>query len=295
MQANSILKDPRYFQILFQCTFLLFGTFFLHWLDDVWLFAVYLFSCISSHVLAELVFRNKAGRLFQRIQRGFPSVAITALGLCLLLKTESIWVAVLASASAIFSKYIFYTAGRHIFNPSAFGIVVAVYTTGAAWVSPGQWGNSAILVFSILCFGFIITTRIQKMDLSLVYLLVFSILLFARQILYLGWPLDYFVQSITTGSLLLFSFFMISDPKTIPENFWARIIWSAAIAATSFYLVAFQYVSGAPIIVLILAQPLVPLLNKIFVGRRFEWQPTTIAVSSPGLLFTSSLLPFIKK
>jgi Na+-translocating ferredoxin:NAD+ oxidoreductase RnfD subunit len=83
--------------------------------------------------------------------------------------------------------------------------------------------------------------------------------------------MDHFIQSVSTGSLLLFSFFMITDPKTIPNHRLARVLWCIAIAAVSFYLTAFKFMNSAPIFMLVFAQPLVPLLDKIFKARRFEW------------------------
>jgi len=99
----------------------------------------------------------------------------------------------------------------------------------------------------------------------------FAALLFVRQILFLGWPLDFFVQSISTGSLLLFSFFMITDPKTTPNHSIARIVWAAVVAAVAFYLATFHFVNGAPVWVLILSQPLVPVLDHVFKEKLFEW------------------------
>ena len=85
--------------------------------------------------------------------------------------------------------------------------------------------------------------------------------------------MDYFAQSVSTGSLLIFSFFMITDPKTIPNHTIARIAWAGAIAAIAFYLSAFKFINGAPIFVLVFAQLLVPLLDNFFKAKKFEWHP----------------------
>jgi enediyne biosynthesis protein E5 len=69
----------------------------------------------------------------------------------------------------------------------------------------------------------------------------------------------------------LFSFFMISDPKTAPDHKTARIIWAALIAVISVYLTAFKFINAAPVWVLILSAPLVPLLDTIFKAKRFQW------------------------
>jgi Na+-transporting NADH:ubiquinone oxidoreductase subunit NqrB len=271
MFSIQLFKDARYFQIIFQAIFLSYGIFFLHWNSEYWLYATYLCTSLAVQFVAEYFLGRKAIPFWHRIKNGIPSVVISSFGLSLLLKTNYWWVAVLAASVSILSKYILRINGKHIFNPSALGIVVAVLLTGNAWISPGQWGSGAVILFGVFSLGFIVTTRVQKLDVSLAFLGTFAGLIFLRQIIYLGWPIDHFVQSVSTGSLLLFSFFMISDPKTIPNHRIARIVWCIAIAAVAFYLTAFKFINGAPIFMLVFAQPLVPLLDRLFKARKFEW------------------------
>jgi len=270
----SLFKDARYFQIIFQTIFLSYGILFLHWRNESWLYITYFGTSLCVQAICEWFFGKKHQPYLQRLKNGIPSVLISSFGLSLLLKTNFWWVAVFAAAVSIVSKYILRINGKHIFNPSALGISLAILLTGNAWISPGQWGSGAVIMFGVLSLGFIVTTKVQKLDVSLAFLGTFAGLVFIRQIIYLGWPMDHFVQSLSTGSLLLFSFFMITDPKTIPNHTSARIIWCMAIAATAFYLTAFKFMNGAPIFVLVLAQPLVPLLDKFFKAKRFEWVPS---------------------
>ena len=271
MYLSRLFKDARYFQIIFQSIFLAYGIFYLHWANESWLYSTYFISGLATQFFCELLLGKKDIPVWQRYKNGIPSVLISSFGLSLLLKTNDVWVAVLAATVSILSKYIIRINGKHVFNPSALGIVVAIVFTGNAWISPGQWGSNMVILFGVLSLGFIVTTRVQKLDVSLAFLGTFAALLFARQIIYLGWPVDHFVQSVSTGSLLLFSFFMITDPKTTPNHLIIRIVWSAAIAAVAFYLTAFKFINGAPIFVLVFAQPLVPLLDKLFKAKRFEW------------------------
>jgi len=267
---HSIFKDARYFQVAFQCLFLCYGIFYLHW-DAEWkLYLTYLSVSVSLQLLIEHFTTKRYDT--------YKSALISTMGLCLLLKTNNLYLAAGAAAISIVSKYILRYKGKHIFNPSALGIAVAVWLSGNAWVSPGQWGSNAVLFFGVIVLGFIVVTKVQKLDVSLAFLGTFAGLLFARQIIYQGWPLDYFVQSVSTGSLLLFSFFMITDPKTTPNHRVARILWSMTVAAVSFYLTAFKFMNGAPILVLVLAQPLVPLLDALFKAKRFQWLPPAPAL-----------------
>jgi len=271
MFSIQLFKDARYFQIIFQSIFLSYGIFVLHWRNESWLYVTYFATSLAVQFVCEYFLGKKHIPFLQRFKNGIPSVLISSFGLSLLLKTNLWWVAVLAATVTILSKYILRINGKHIFNPSALGIVIAVLFTGNAWISPGQWGSDAVILFGVLSLGFIVTTRVQKLDVSLAFLGTFAGLLFLRQIIYLGWPIDHFVQSVSTGSLLLFSFFMITDPKTIPNHTTVRIVWCISIAAVAFYLTAFKFMNAAPIFVLVMAQPLVPILDKIFNAKKFEW------------------------
>jgi len=273
----DLIKDARYFQIIFQLGFLSYGIFCLHWNAEWWLYATYFIVSISMQLVCEMIFKKSTLQIFStgcwvKIKAGIPSALISSFGLSLLLKTNHIEIAGLAAVVSILSKYIIRVNGKHIFNPSALGIVTTLFFTKDAWISTGQWGSNLVLFFGIVCFGFIVVTRVQKLDLSLAFLGTFACLLFIRQVVFIGWPLDYFIQSVSTGSLLLFSFFMITDPKTTPNHAFARIIWATAIAVIAFYLSSFQFLNGAPIWVLVFAQPFVPLLDKVFKGKLFEWK-----------------------
>ena len=276
----KLFKDARYFQILFQSIFLGYGIFFLHWQHEGWLYVTYFITSIVTQFLCELAFGNNEQSFFASLKKGFPSVLISSFGLSLLLKTNLLWVAVFAAFVSILSKYIIRINGKHIFNPSAMGIVAAILLTGKAWVSPGQWGSGIIILFAVFSIGFIVVTKVQNLSASLSFLGVFAGLIFIRQIIYLGWPLDYFIQSISTGSLLLFSFFMITDPKTTPNHSNAKIIWCAAIAVVAFYLASFKFINAAPIFVLVFAQPLVPLFDKLFKAKSFQWTNSIKHISS---------------
>lgn len=275
MQFTAVRRDARYFQMAFQAIFLGYGILFLHWQAEWFYYIIFLISGLLFQLVADSLIAKKIS--FHAIieKGGWKSVVISCFSLCLLLKANHWSVCVLASAITILSKYILKWNGKHIFNPSALGIAATVYITGEAWISPGQWGSNMVLFFTIICFGCIVVTKVQKLDATLAFISSYAALLFIRQIIYLGWPADFFIQSVTTGSLLLFSFFMITDPKTTPDHPTARIIWAVLLAIVSFYLSAFKFINGAPIWVLVCSQPLVPILNHFFKAKHFEWNDTT--------------------
>ena len=272
MQALLRIRDARYFQMVFQGIFLLYGIFFLHWNGDLTCFLLYFSSCLITQLGWELVRNKFVFSTLPFVQYGaWKSAVITAFGLCLLLKTTHWYFAVLAAFIAISSKYVFTWKNKHLFNPSALGIIATILVTHQGWISPGQWGTSIVIFFMVCSLGFIVVTRVQKADVSLAFLGTYVLLLFWRQIIFQGWPLDFFLQSVSTGSLLLFSFFMISDPKTTPNHPVARILYAVLIASISFYLSAFKFINGAPVWVLVYASPLVPVLDWLFKSERFQW------------------------
>jgi hypothetical protein len=276
MPLRPITADPRWFQLTFQAFFLTYGILFLHWIPEWLHYVATIGGCLVFSYAAEAIRRKKFPPVGGR--SGFISwglsALITALSLCLLLKTGHRWTSLLAAFLAVSSKYIFRIRQKHLFNPSAFGIAATILITGDAWLSPGQWGNGTVLFFLALTLGTIVVTRVQKLDCSLPFLLTFGGLLYWRQVCSLGWPGDYFWHTISSGSLLLFSFFMISDPKTSPNHPLARVLWAVTIAILSFYLAAFRWMYNTPIWMLVALAPLVPVLDFFFPARSFQWQPT---------------------
>ena len=81
------------------------------------------------------------------------SALISALSLCLLLRTNSVALAALAAVVTIASKFAIRVRGKHLFNPTNFGIMAMILATGQVWVSPGQWGSAAFFAFLIACLG----------------------------------------------------------------------------------------------------------------------------------------------
>ena len=283
MQRLSFALDPRYFQVIFQAIFLSYGILFLHWNADWQHYTISIGGCLTFQYTADSIRSKRFLRLNEFDRWGF-SVLISAMSLCLLLKTNDWWVSLLTAFLTVASKYVFRFNKKHIFNPSAFGIVATILLTKDAWLSPGQWGSNAVIFFFVVTLGTIVVTRVQKLDVSLAFLLTFVGLLYWRQVYVLGWPMDHFIHSVSTGSLLLFTFFMISDPRTSPNHPMARIAWAILIAVVSFYLAAFKWKYNTIIWVLVAAAPLVPLLDRIIKSKQFEWNRNTI-INRPLLPF----------
>ena len=208
------------------------------------------------------------------------SALISSLSLCLLLRTGSLPLAGLAAVIAILSKFVLRAAGRHLFNPSAFTLVSLMALTDGVWVSPGQWGSGAIFAFLTAAAGGLVLHRATTSDVTLALILFYAGIVFARA-LWLGDPMALPLHHLRNGAFVLFSFFMISDPKTTPDSRAGRLVFAALVATGAAYVHFVLFEPNGLLWSLVLAAPTVPLLNRWFPGVRFEWRPR---LAVPGQL-----------
>ncbi|MEO8066361.1 MAG: RnfABCDGE type electron transport complex subunit D [Flavobacteriales bacterium] len=273
------LSDGRHFQIAFLSCFLCYGIVQLQWDAERARYAIIAATCLATQSAFVLVHGLE--------WRTLKSAAITTLGLCLLFKSGSAITLVLGASIAIASKFVVRVRGKHIFNPANIGIIAAMLLTGDAWVSPGQWGSGAALVFLVGAAGLMVVLRVGRIDTSLAFLGTFAALHFARNVLYLGWGADVWLHQLTNGSLLLFTFFMITDPVTTPSAPRARIGWSIAVAVLAFLLGWRYFVNAAPVWALFFISASTPLVDLIWKGARFQW----VRPSLPPIATTTNELP----
>jgi Na+-transporting NADH:ubiquinone oxidoreductase subunit NqrB len=263
MNVYSKLSDPRYYQIIVLSGLLGFGVFALdfgiHWYNAV--------TIIITAQVTQFVCMRLAG-----ITRFDPwSAAITSLSLTLLLRTDVLTIAMLAAVIAISSKFLVRVRGKHIFNPANVALVTLMFCSDQAWVSSGQWGSAAVGAFSLACLGFLVLTRAKRAETTIAFLSCFAALLIGRA-LWLGDPLSIPFHQLQNGALLIFSFFMISDPKTTPNTAVGRIIYGALVASVAYTIQFVLYEPNAPIIALILCAPLVPLFDWCMRGQIYRWE-----------------------
>lgn len=198
------------------------------------------------------------------------SALITALSLTLLLRADSVWPLMMAAAIAIGSKFALRIRGKHIFNPANIGIVAAVLITNAAWTTPGQWGSAVWLAAIIAGAGAFVAYRAARIDVPPVFLGVYAALLFARA-LWLGDPLAIPILRLENGALILFAFFMISDPKTTPDGAPARAAFAAATALVAYVLQYHFYLSDGLFFALAGMCVIRPLLEFMNPAPAYEW------------------------
>ena len=201
------------------------------------------------------------------------SPLITGLSLSLLLRSHdpAVWAA--AGLLGVGSKFLLRIGAKHVFNPACFAIVTLVLC-GQAWVSPGQWGALAWSAVLLGGGGALVLGQARRIDTAVAFLLVYCGLLLLR-CLRLGDPLTIPWHQAQSGALLIFSLFMITDPRTTPDHRWARVAFAAAVATLAFNLQFVWQVRAGFFYALALAAPVVPLLDRL--PRLFRTEPASCA------------------
>jgi len=265
-QLGRRLRDPRYYQIAVLSTLLCCGVFILDF-GVRWQNAI---AIVGTALGTQLFF---TGRL--RLPHFDPlSPLITSLSLTLLLRADTAMLAACAAAIAISSKFLIRYRGKHVFNPANVAIVLMMLASEHVWVSSGQWGSTAISALALSCLGLLVLTRAKRAETTAAFLLVFAAMLFARA-MWLGDPLSIPVHQLQNGALLIFAFFMISDPKTTPNTALGRVLFATLVAGVAYVIQFVYYVPNGAIFALIIAAPFVPLIDARLRGRRYQWTPST--------------------
>jgi Na+-transporting NADH:ubiquinone oxidoreductase subunit NqrB len=273
-----LFKDVRDYQIAFLGSFLVLGIGTRDWTLRSQFIITIIFTCIVIQWLAEWITytwqckEKKDLILLNPLKmHSLRSAIITSLGLSLLLRTGSYTTAIAASVLAIFSKFIFKFRNKHFFNPANFGIISVLTFTSDAWVSPGQWGEDWWYVLLFTGAGGIVLKKVGRWD-TTVYFLSFYALLEAIRNFTLGWTWDVFWHRLTSGSLLLFALFMLTDPRSIPDARISRLIWAGCIAGLTFILRNQFYLSASVFWALFILSPLTTILDYLWHSPRFSWE-----------------------
>jgi len=269
--------DPRLYQISILTGLLLYGAL---WLD---------FEITPAQAGVTLGVALVTQALGSRLAR-FPrlelkSALISGLSLCLLLRTRSLWLAAAVAALAVGSKFLIRVRGKHVFNPTNGALVAALLLSHGAWVSPGQWGNAAVFAFAMACLGVWVVTRAARSDVTVAFIAFWILLVFGRA-LWLGDPLAIPLHRLANGSFLLFTFFMISDPKTTPDSRAGRILFAGLVAFVAWYITFRMFRTNGLLYALALLSLSVPLLDVLLPGRRHVWRAPVTSAPDAALAST---------
>jgi Na+-translocating ferredoxin:NAD+ oxidoreductase RnfD subunit len=183
---------------------------------------------IFLHVFYDLLFNKK---LTFNI-----SAVTTSLGLCILVNYgHSNLYPLVPIFFGISSKFFFTFKGKHTFNPAMFGVTLSLLIA-SEFISSSpayQWNGASsmaiVIVMSALIF---FMPKINRGWLVGSFLCVFTIQILLRSIIikhYLPFNTLFF-GTITSPSFFLFTFFMITDPATSPNDKKQQIIVGTSLA-----------------------------------------------------------------
>ena len=261
---SDFLADARHFQIMTLSALLIL---LIAWSDFAPRLEVVVLT-VGATLLTQFIFFN-----FLKIpSMDMRSPLITSLSLCLLFKTNLIWLYPLAGAFAMATKFLIRVDNKHIFNPANAAIVLGlILFPSHVWVSPGQWGSAIWLGFALLCLAIIVLNRTGRADMALFFLGSWFFLLFARAI-WLGDPLSIPLHNAQSGALLIFAFFMISDPMTIPDHRLGRFIFAFGVAGLAYILQYVLQLREAVFYALFVVCMTTPVLDYFLKDRRYHWK-----------------------
>jgi Na+-transporting NADH:ubiquinone oxidoreductase subunit NqrB len=276
-------RDPRYYQIAILSTLLLYGTTRLGFDVSAGRAALFLLTCLATQWACSKLW--KLPRFDPR------SPLISGLSLCLLLRTNHWQIAMGAAVAAIASKFVFQWKGRHVFNPTNIAIVLALLATGKmgpsdpdpglAWIPSGQWGAEALKAFGMACLGGLVIHRSSRSDATVAFLAFYLGIVFGRA-WWLGDPWRNPVHQASNGTLMIFAFFMISDPKTLPDSRLGRIAFVGLVACAAGWVQYGMFRPNGLIWSLAFLSPLSPVINWLLPGQRYEWPGQAEPQASPS-------------
>ena len=259
----KILKqDPRLWQILVLGV-LLFGFGIPKW--GLELERIMLIISTSFAVQALMQWKYK-------IPFDLRSSLITAFSLSLLFRANSNLILSLFVILAVASKFLIRIQGKHLFNPANFAIAIGLlFMPDEVWISPGQWGSDLWLAFFFCLAGAFVAGKSWRLDISVAFLITVSFMVFQRS-WFLGDPIFVPIHKLSSGALLLFTFFMISDPRTTPNARFARIIFGVCVGLLAYWINFKLFIARGPILALFFLSPLIPIFDLFFKKPIFHWQ-----------------------
>lgn len=258
-RKKFISMDNRYLSPMFITLILLVGHLSFGILESYQKTLLAIAASIATEAILSRVFFGK-----------WPNIAsayITGISVGILIRSPAYWPYVVCSIVSITSKYVIRVKGRHIWNPSNFGISVMLFlaaeTVGALSI---QWGNYLLPMVVIWILGSVIIWRLKRFHISGIY--VASFLVFAILRSYLtGSPWQAEVAPITGPMYQLFIFFMVTDPKTTVHSKIGQCVTVFAVALVEMILRLNQVVY-APFYALFFVGPTAMLIEIWLDSRR---------------------------
>jgi len=230
---------------------------------------------IVSSMVCELVL----GRLLLHKWPNLASSYITGISVGILLRSPAFWPYAVCAMLSITSKYVLRVKGRHLFNPSNFGISAMLFLASDAVATLSiQWGNNLAAMAVIWVLGSLIIWRARRFHICAAYVASFFLFSFVRAWM-TGDPWLSEVSPITGPEYQLFTFFMITDPKTTVRAKWAQCVVAFFVAAVEM-LFRLDQSLYAPLYALFFVGPIALVIEMMWTARHPAPRPSALAAQA---------------
>jgi Na+-translocating ferredoxin:NAD+ oxidoreductase RnfD subunit len=203
-------------------------------------------SIVAEIILARTVLHTK---------KNLASAYISGISVGILIRSNLIWPYAMCALLSIMSKYVLRYKGRHLWNPSNFGVSWMLFMAPLSVAGLSiQWGNNLKAMAVIWCLGLVIVNRAKRLHVSVAYVISFVVLAWVRSLI----THDAFLAELSplTGPMYqLFVFFMVTEPATGVSTRKGRILVVIAVALVEFVLRLNGYIY-APFYALFLVGPI---------------------------------------
>lgn len=229
---------------------------------------------IGTSVAAEMVL----ARLYWGDWPHLASAYTTGISVGILVRSPMLWPFALCSGLSILSKYVLRVNGRHLWNPSNFGLC-AVFFVAPFAVAPlnTQWGNTLWPMLVIWAVGLFTIWKVKRFHITGTYIVAFVALSLVR-----SWITgDAFLAEVApiTGPMYqLFALFMITDPKTTVSSKKGEVGVTILIAIVELFLRLAEVVY-APFYALFLVGPPAMLIEILWTDDQDSGESTEEAGS----------------
>src|SRR6202142_2580930 len=218
-------------------------------------------------IVASIATDTVLGRIFSGKWPNVASAYITGISVGILVRSPAFWPYVLCSVISITSKYVLRVKGRHIWNPSNFGISALLFLAPETVATLSiQWGNYLLPMMVIWALGSVIIWRLRRFHITGIYVASFIAFAFLRSWM-TGSPWQSEIAPITGPMYQLFIFFMITDPKTTVRSKRGQCLVVFLVAVVEMVLRLDQIVY-APFYALFVAGPTAMLVEIWLDSRR---------------------------
>ena len=218
---------------------------------------------IGSAVVVELAL----GRLIHGAWVHPASAYTSGISVGILVRSPMLWPFALCSVLSIMSKYVLRVKGRHLWNPSNFGLCVLFFPAayGMLDIAPlnTQWGNNMWPMLVIWIVGLYTIWKVKRFHITATYIAAFVVLAAVRGVV-TGDGFWTEVAPLTGPMYQLFALFMITDPVTTVSSKKGEIGVTVLIALAEFGLRLAEFIA-APFYALFLVGPAAMLVEMYWV------------------------------